>query len=170
MERWPHVFSYLMKFTSPKALLQNISNLVERPRWPQMPECGNNFLGNLNYADTLFVGDKAKVKGSGRRVWPFYEYANSSLYLARELDHLEWPEHRGVWTNINDSRGPVAVERSLDRVKRVVVFGDQAARSFRSFFPGVAFHHCLHPQSARRFPYNRTKFTIQLTEALNVVN
>jgi len=168
MERWPHVFGFLMKFTSPEALVNNVRRHLQRPRYPQLQTCGDNFLGNLNYADTLFVGDQAKVKGSGSRVWPFYEYANSSLYLARELDRLRWPEYRGVWTNINDTFGAKAVERCLDHVRRVVVFGDRAAHTFHSIYPGVEFHHCLHPQSARRFPHQREKFTTQLKEALNV--
>lgn len=168
MERWPHVFNYLMKFTSPDALVKRVKERMTRPRWPQLPDCGDNFLGNLNYADTLFVGDQARVKGSGRRVWPFYEYANSSLYLTRELDQLRWQEFRGVWTNVNDEYGDAAVEHSLDHIRRVVVFGDRAAKTFRSCFPGVEYHPCLHPSSARRFPHNRARFITQLTEALSV--
>lgn len=169
MESWPHAMNYLMKFSAPGAIISRVKErLASRLRHPQLPGAEDNFLGDLRYADTLFVGDKAKVKGSGRRVWPFYEYANSSLYLTSELDRLCWEEYRGVWTNINDENGREVVEHCLDHVGRVVVFGDQAARSFRTTFKGVPFHFCLHPQSARRFPYNRTKFRLQLTEALGV--
>lgn len=65
----------------------------------------HNILGHVQDAEYLIVGDTFNPKGNENYSYPFYEYGNSSLYLAQAMQLANLHEDRFMWTNAHDIDG-----------------------------------------------------------------
>lgn len=122
-----------------------------------------NVLGHLGIADTLFVGDKVNQKVPGLE-WPFYEYGNCSLHLAKALAAAGWPEMRGMWTNANGQDDHLKALLEAKKWRRIVALGVAAADRLSEL--GVQFHLADHPQYNRRFSSDPESYARQLSPVL----
>lgn len=126
-----------------------------------------NFTGHIAQAKYLLVGDQLKPK-TRREVWPFFEYANSSLWLAEALETVGIPEHELISINAYgafDKRDNV-LEMFLhdhgDRVK-VIALGNRASIALSNLrHDHVRIHH---PQYYRRFASDKGVELLQKTFA-----
>jgi len=58
-----------------------------------------NLTGDLRKARLLLIGEQANSKYRQKVLWPFHEYANSSLWLHRRLEHACIPADRVCFMN-----------------------------------------------------------------------
>lgn len=126
-----------------------------------------NLTGHPSQAKYLFVGDELKPK-TRREVWPFFEYGNSSLYLAETFEKLEVPEHELMFMNINhpwQKQTNVLLQFIAQEYRHIsiVPMGKEARVGLNSL--GINFNHELaHPQYYRRF--NREQGLANIHEVL----
>ena len=126
-----------------------------------------NGCGSPEFSSYLLIGDTPNPKGTRRRVlWPFYEYANSSLYLTEVLNELKVKEEDLFFVNINYTYGVEMIEvwleykRIQNIIPKIICMGNNAEGSFQSWFSknigspfkGIDYFKTCHPQAARRFP------------------
>lgn len=122
-----------------------------------------NVLGHLAMADTLFVGDRTNPKVEGLN-WPFYEYGNCSLHLAKALALAGWPEVRGMWTNASDPDSHLEGLLKAKEWRAVVALGTNAADRLDEL--GAKCWIVDHPQYSRRFGADAESYSRQLRPAL----
>lgn len=123
-----------------------------------------NVTGDFRQASYVFVGDELKPK-TRREVWPFFEYDNSSLFLAQAFDQLKVPESRLMFLNAkhpDQDRTNALVSNLVDFNLRFVAMGDKARQYLES--RGVNARQIKHPQYYRRFA--RDKIITDLTEVM----
>lgn len=117
-----------------------------------------NYGGHAYQARFLLVGDKPNYK-SRQALWPFYEHANSSLFLTEALQRVGIGEEDLCWININDARGPELVDQTLLHNPRLVpiVLGEDAKETYlRTVDEGLPMipWFIKHPSYYRRFHHN----------------
>jgi len=134
------------------------------------PRLDTTIAGNLR-GDVLLVGDQHNLKWRvGRPCWPFFEYGNCSLYLAKVLDEARVDESRLCYININHPTGVFDVQHWLDHrdpdlVNKVLIFGNDAEATWLANFK----HDYVllpHPQAGRRFPSYGKQFVRSIKEEL----
>tara|TARA_X000001382_G_scaffold52201_1_gene35601 strand:+ start:3480 stop:4484 length:1005 start_codon:yes stop_codon:yes gene_type:complete len=123
-----------------------------------------NMLGHLDKAEYLIVGEQVNPKHR-ELFWPFYEYGNSSLYLAQSMHDANIPEETIMFCNAYDHdqqiNKHIATLASSGKLK-VVTLGGHAADTVAEL--GVIPHKELpHPSYAKRFG------KVNLTEVLKNV-
>jgi len=111
-----------------------------------------NFLGHTKYAHYVFIGDEPNHKGR-EKLWPFYAYRDSSLWLAEALDKINWNEWESCWFNANDDQGYQLAKELVDiRGLRPIIMGKKALaklETWRINLTDALFMN--HPQYYRRF-------------------
>ena len=121
------------------------------------------FAGNIANPTFLLVGDASNSKFN-REVWPFFEYGNSSLWLAKALEAASIHEHELAWVNVNH-RGKVQhkfISNLHETVSgsnepKVVALGHQAATVLKNM--SIPHELVKHPQWSRRFdPLNFSEY------------
>ena len=173
-------------------LLYGLQNWRDVQYQPALLSSDQNILGHLCLATHLIIGDAPKPK-LHNVLWPFYEYGNSSLYLAECLHAIGFDETKAMWVNINYSPYQHAARqtasnladhshiRRLLKIKpglKLVVLGDKAERGLTDLMEGnylgmpgsLSWHKLPHPQWARRFantPKGKAKYQSQLQKALS---
>lgn len=115
-----------------------------------------NFSGVLVPGGTLVVGDKCNPKN--RKVaWPFFEYGNCSLYLAKALAEEGIVEDNVGWTNAYDDRFDEVLALAVKAgVTKCVILGRRAEKKVQerlAMMRGFDTRTVRHPQSARRFDH-----------------
>ncbi len=123
-----------------------------------------NITGSFNQAKYLFVGDELKPK-TRREVWPFFEYGNSSQFLAEALENIGLPEQDLMFMNASyrEQRQTVSIMKEISCTKiKIIALGYQAERFLTA--EGLKHGYISHPQYYRRF--NRDKITTDLKEAI----
>lgn len=123
-----------------------------------------NILGHVGMAEVVLVGERCNPKHRGI-YWPFYEYGNSSLYLAEALHQLNTPEHKLLWINAGHPgfKDCLSCLRSTTRL-RWVALGKEAACRLKA--AGVPHSQVPHPQHARRFHHGDSSYAATLGLAL----
>lgn len=82
-------------------LEMNADNLFSQNTGQSIIHCNPKFLnatGDYGQAKYLLIGDQSKPK-TRRKTWPFFEYGNSSLWLAEALHILNVPEYELMFMN-----------------------------------------------------------------------
>lgn len=105
----------------------------------------------------MIIGEKSNPKGR-HKVWPFFEQANSSLWITETLEEAGLDEYNIVWANAIDSEGwtkPVQLAQ-LQRetgVQRIIALGGKAEKV--AMAAGLAnmpgFEKLPHPAYVKRF-------------------
>ncbi len=109
-----------------------------------------NFLGSVSGARVVMVGDRTNAKND-KVAWPFFEYGNSSLYLARACHAADLDETRLVWINAHDDSARETLFKLLALGLGTVALGREASARLKLW--GVRHTDVRHPQAARRFSY-----------------
>jgi hypothetical protein len=125
-----------------------------------------NFTGFASRAKYLVIGDQLKPK-TRREVWPFFQYGDSSLWLASTMEDLGVPESDLIFMNANhDSDGAYAfmIEKAADY--KIIALGGEAEQYVRGF--GLPYRRVNHPQYYRRFNSQRGK--VELAQAFDREN
>ena len=114
-----------------------------------------NLAGRLPHPDdltttTLMVGEACNPKNS-KVAWPFFEYGNSSLFLAKAMDAYGIPEDRLAWTNCRDTHFDLVLRLfAAAGGDSYVAIGRTAAEALVA--RGIRrFGEVRHPQFVRRF-------------------
>jgi nicotinamide riboside kinase len=127
----------------------------------------DNFVGPIS-ADTLMVGDRPNAKH--RWTWPFYEYNNCSLWLMTQLEKLGVWERELMWTNVCADTSTITRLGNMGILGgvRILALGQNAAVKLKEI--GLTeFRVISHPQYARRFEHEGSKYRDDLTSALQNV-
>jgi thymidylate kinase len=110
--------------------------------------------GNLVDPEVLLVGEQSNPKGR-RRVWPFFEYANSSLWMADALQKAGVDEVDLAWANAFKVDGGDNVDLIKAIVERtgckVVPLGAAALRLVEKKAGIKCYLALRHPQHTKRF-------------------
>lgn len=113
-----------------------------------------NLAGN-HAAKVIMVGDETNSKLRNKRLsWPFFEHANSSLYLARALQIARVPEDNLLWFNAHDVGASSHLEKIRNR--QFIALGKRAA-DWLDENQVETYHKIPHPQHARRFAFNQVE-------------
>lgn len=111
-----------------------------------------NVTGCSEHARYVFVGDELKPK-TRREVWPFFEYGNSSLFLAETFEKLNLPESHLMFINIQhpQQQKTINVLKYLSLLGRLtfVAMGKTAEQCLTKL--GIEHRSIKHPQYYRRF-------------------
>jgi hypothetical protein len=115
-----------------------------------------NFTGNAAQAEYLLVGDRLKPK-TRREVWPWFDYGNSSLWLAEALELSHVPEYEVISMNAtlpDGSGNEYMIKEFMDSEYshniKVISLGDNAVNFLNK--EKINVHAYLrHPQYYRRF-------------------
>lgn len=132
----------------------------------QYPKCLNpnfhNLIGHMGMASVLVVGDVLNPKGKIRYRWPFYEYGNSSLFLANILDKAEIKDHRLMFINANDegSMDVIRELRNLGKFRRKVTLGENARKALEKH--GISSTTIRHPSYVKRFAVPEEEYIEQI--------
>ena len=122
--------------------------------------------GNVFGAKYVFIADELNPNKSHHNLWPFHDYADSSLFLARACDNINLDESKVLWTNayidgkIHDLLHPEVFEGL-----RVITMGGRALRAAAIRGIDVDFK-MYHPQYYRRFHANDGRLEEDLLGAL----
>lgn len=120
----------------------------------------HNFLGFLDTAEWLFVGDQCEVTMRGIR-WPFYGNDDTSLLMSDALHEIAFDERRAVWVNVDDYFGGNGIVEAFKKKPnlRVLFLGNSAQEGWDirvkrhltslAIYPEV--YKVVHPQYAVRF-------------------
>ncbi len=109
-----------------------------------------NLLGNSNLASVVMVGDRTNAKNA-KIAWPFFEYANSSLYLARACHVAGLQERDLMWLNAHDDSARETVFTLAGLGLNFAALGQEAAARLALW--GIRHRGVRHPQAARRFAH-----------------
>ncbi|CAM6003681.1 unnamed protein product [Sphagnum balticum] len=117
-------------------------------------ENSRDWAGNL-FGEVVLVGDVSNSK-TRRATWPFFEHANSSLWLTERLDNMNLSEDKILWLNAYDHSGTLngglfPLIRYVHR-KLIVALGNNAAKALHK--ANIPFIKVPHPQYLRRFRHN----------------
>ena len=135
-----------------------------RRRWLQMnsrisPEFANNrqFAGNMfaGHPKALIVGERSNPKNRHGH-WPFFEYGNSSLWLAECLEEAGVAEYDLVWANAFDTSGwaqPGVLKKVFEKsgTTKIVAMGNKADQVVWSAGLRSYSEKMHHPAYANRF-------------------
>ena len=108
-----------------------------------------NLAGHRSEAHTLMVGEALNPKEFHRQYmcyYPFFEHANSSLYLAEVLDQINIPEEQLMWTNANDPRH---IKPLYEDGLKIVTLGSKAGAVVTDL--AIPQYNVDHPQYVLRF-------------------
>lgn len=126
--------------------------LTETPDWWRHDDT-RQWTGQGRSPDVLIVGEKSNPKGR-HKSWPFFEHANSSLWLTQVLADVGLKEERLAWVNAIDERDWVdtlLLDKIIDFVnpRTIVSLGAQAHKALQLV---DAEHWQLpHPAYVKRF-------------------
>lgn len=124
-----------------------------------------NITGSFHHARHLIVGDELRPK-TRREVWPFFDYGNSSLYLAKTLEDLNIPEHDLMHINANHRFQTITdgyLKKAAEKNLNIIAMGTKAYEHLLSLNIH-ADHFIKHPQYYARF--SRDQGREELKEAL----
>ena len=108
-----------------------------------------DWAGNAENPKYVFVGEQSNPK-TRRPVWPFFEYGNSSLWMASALEAGRVPEHQILWVNALRNNREIDISGLLNLGQYVVTLGTPAYNAvMRRTRRGVI--NLTHPQYNRRF-------------------
>lgn len=107
-------------------------------------------------ASVLLVGDKSNLK-TRRKVWPFFDHGNCSLWFTKTLNQMGLDEYKLFWINLFDEDGRIQWNSSdlvdmLTFYPDVVCLGSKVYQELSSY--GSHVHKIYHPQYYRRFHYH----------------
>ena len=142
---------------------------IAEQAWRQLDPFATNLLSSITRPDPfdrrlagshrarfVLVGDQSNPK-SRRPAWPFFEHANSSLWVTQKLEELGLPEVDLVWVNLHDQYGDPQVGREELRMlfagRHSVSFGDKVLKTL-SRWDLKPTYQVKHPQYYRRFTPN----------------
>lgn len=130
------------------------SNLI--PHWddPDIKE----WAGNSHQPLALILGEQSNPKGR-HKLWPFFEHANSSLYLTEALAAAGVKEEQLAWYNVLDKDGiarPQLLQGLYDKIKPhyVVALGSnpsKVALAAGLVVPEHGYRFVNHPSYLKRF-------------------
>lgn len=128
--------------------------------------------GNSANPRALFVGDQLNAKGRLCHLppWPFYDYGNSSLYLARACHEAHLDEVKCAWVNSWTPGDSLRERRLYSELKRlnpavIVALGEKAADRLRALgHPATV--ELPHPQWGNRFDSQGKHYFPLLAEAV----
>jgi len=148
-------------------ILDQLAIYRMRQYTPALNPWEHNVLGHTNFARILFVGDRCNPKYHQLR-WPFFDYGNSSLYLAEVLHELEFDENLAMWTNAYTRNGEGWLGHAQRLVEsrglKVIALGSEAGLALRR--RGIPFTQLHHPQYAKRFLSGTSTFRDELKQAI----
>lgn len=118
----------------------------------------NRMLGGNAFAPEpklMIVGEKSNPKGR-HQVWPFFEHANSSLFLTECLDEAGVDEYDIVWANAISADGwtqPKLLKQVYDwaHPKQVIALGNKADHVCWAAGLRTVTEKLHHPAYAKRF-------------------
>lgn len=127
-------------------------NRAENYQMNLIPYDFYNITGSFVYAKHLLVGDELRPK-TRREVWPFFDYGNSSLYLAKTLEELNIPEHDLMHINANHRFMNITnsyLKKAEEQKLNIIAMGTKAYEHLVSL--GIHADHVIkHPQYYARF-------------------
>ena len=149
ISEWGHILDLFAE----KAIL--LSEIRQEQQWQPALEYKNwNFLGHLDKAKYLFIGEQVNSKQRELK-WPFYEYGNSSLYLTKCLHEAGIKEDGIIWMNAYSKEGHMSylfkrfMEEKPKKIK-IITLGGHAADAVDKL--GLLTHAELpHPSYVKRF-------------------
>lgn len=117
-----------------------------------------DWAGNSHQPLALILGEKSNPKGR-HELWPFFEHANSSLYLTEALAAADVKEERLAWYNVLDKDGiarPQLLQGLYDKIKPhyVVALGSnpsKVALAAGLVVPEHGYRFVNHPSYLKRF-------------------
>ena len=122
----------------------------------QIPEAldplQGNLTGHIHLAKYLFVGDKPGDLSSRIR-WPFYARNRSSEFLNSSLHKIGFPEHKAMFTNINDPDHDDFFWKIFQQKPdiKVICLGNDAQKGILHKYGTWFQRKVYHPSYARRF-------------------
>lgn len=127
-----------------------------------------NFLGHLEGAQYVFVGEKVNPKYNNL-YWPWHDYGNSSLFLAEALHGVPIKEDALLWANaLNHDGTPNTTLSQLQEVNPALKFiavGNVAWDELHKQKIHV-FEHVKHPAFVKRFEGDVEKMREMLRYAI----
>lgn len=114
-----------------------------------------NFTGHPLQGRFLLVGDRSNAK-TRRPTWPFFEYGNSSLWLAETLDYLEVKPYSVMMTNANNSdqnATELLIRRAYYDGLKIIGMGVEASDYLSKI--NIPHRKITHPQYYKRFASNK---------------
>lgn len=168
-------YSIEVEGETPQTMVKFVDKLVKRLLAHQATQTPigldpsfENFLGHVEGAKYLFIGDKLSDKKFNNIKWPFYQYAGSSLYLSEQLSKMGFNEGLACWTNANEPHGKAVIDYMTDEYKlKPIYFGwDAIGGVKREDHNGQKQGFLRHPQFYNRFEHNSDQFIIDLKGAL----
>jgi hypothetical protein len=138
------------------------ANEVKR-RWLQINTRIPHFMSNRQFAGNMFadhpnaliVGERSNPKNRHDH-WPFFEYGNSSLWLAECLEEAGIAEYDLAWANAFDKNGwsqPALLKEvfKASGAEKIIAMGQKAAQVVWSAGLMAYTERMHHPAYARRF-------------------
>lgn len=140
--------------------IERLTSLQDSQYLPALNPHDHNVLGHRLRAKFLIIGDQGKPKAFHRRFgvyWPFYEYGNSSLYLAELFSQLSVYEEEVMWTNAFNLDNTISphMEPLVKSGIIPIALGKRAADICKDM--KLRAIELPHPQYAKRFNIPRYK-------------
>lgn len=126
-----------------------------------------NFLGHLNSARWMIVGEERNENKSPRPGYPFFDYADSSLYLTQALHSLPIREEHVLYLNAYNNGKPEELIPDIINMRpyiRVVALGEKASQVLRRF--GIDHWSMYHPAYHKRFKSDVIDYANMLRSAM----
>lgn len=112
-----------------------------------------NLLGHLEEAQYLWVGERVNPKYNNLN-WPWYDYGNSSLYLAEALHGVPAREELFMWANAQnyDGTGNKLINQVVEASPGIKVIAVGKVALTHLVKQGIeVFEHVKHPAYVKRF-------------------
>lgn len=120
-----------------------------------------NYLGHIEKACYLIVGDRINPSKSGR--WPFVDLGASSRVVSQALHAYPNIEDHFIWTNARDQDDHIANLMEMKPNLQVIALGKEAGKKLTSM--NINHEEIYHPSYALRFG-KIPEFTTQLELAI----
>jgi GTPase SAR1 family protein len=129
-------------------LLTELRELRAEQPGNYLRENSYEILGNVSTAEYLFIGERLNNK-SRHQIWPFWEYANSSLHLTQTLDKLNFDESKAVWVNYYDNPDTIGELLEYNKNLKLITLGQRLGEKLWN--KGIKSVFTYHPSYAKRF-------------------
>lgn len=146
IEMYGHCMDYFTDLVARRSALLVCSQMPNSITQP-------NLLGHLEDAQYLFVGERVNPKFNNL-YWPWFDYGNSSLYMAEALHGVPAREELFMWANVLDHDGTknTMIKEVVEKKPELKVIAVGKVALTHLVKDGIeVFEHVKHPSFVKRF-------------------
>lgn len=146
IEMFGHSMAYFTELVVHRAASLAASQMPNSCDYP-------NLLGHLEDAQYLFVGERVNPKFNNL-YWPWFDYGNSSLYMAEALHGVPAREELFMWANALDYDGTqnTMIKQVVEKKPELKVIAVGKVALSHLVKDGIeVFEHVKHPSFVKRF-------------------